>query len=213
MDLDKKAPRAMAVLDPLKIRITNFDGETKYLDVPDFPADPNSKTHKVPLSSILYIEREDFNEVHSKDFYRLTPSQDVGLKYFGDGNISFRKAIKNSFGELVEIEAEIVPKQKVKSHIQWVSSPAKESPSFVTVNLYDELFTVEDLSTVPDFLDAINPDSLRVIKALVDPSVLSIEGSHVQFERLGFFYKDPDSTPSHLIWNSTVSLKQDKAKK
>jgi len=214
MDLDKKAPRAMAVLNPLKVIITNFEGETKFLDVPDFPADPKSKTHKVPFSSVVYIEREDFSEEHSKDFYRLTPSQHVGLKYIGDANIAFKKAIKNDKGELVAIEAEMVPKKKVKSHIQWVSSPsASTKPCVITANLYENLLAVEDASSVPNWLDAINPNSLQVVEAFVDPSLFEIEGDHVQFERLGYFYRDPDSTESRQVWNSTVNLKQDKSKK
>merc|ERR1712063_54623 len=213
MDLDKKAPRAMAVLHPLKVTITNFKEEGKTVSVPDFPADPESTTHEVPFCKVIYIEREDFAEEHSKDFYRLTPSQNVGLKYISEGNIACKKVIKNASGEVVEILAELVPKEKVKSHIQWVSSPSSiEKPKTITVNMYDNLFLVEDLSTVGNFLDAINYDSLQVLTAYVDPSLFEIKGDHVQFERLGYFYRDHDSTKTRPIWNCTVNLKQDKSK-
>jgi len=212
IDLDKKAPRVMAVLHPLKVTLTNLNEDT-FLDVPDFPADPNSATHKVPLSNIVYIEREDFNENHSKDYYRLTPKQNVGLKYFDKGNIAFKKAIKDNNGNIIEIEAEVVPKEKVRAHIQWVSSISGENPMTITTNLYDNLFLIEDLSTISNFMDAINPNSLQVLQAYVDPSLKDIKGDHVQFERLGYFYRDHDSTENNPIWNRTVNLKQDKSKK
>ena len=108
----------------------------------------------------------------------------------------------------------MVPKKKVKSHIQWVSSPsASTKPCVITANLYENLLAVEDASSVPNWLDAINPNSLQVVEAFVDPSLFEIEGDHVQFERLGYFYRDPDSTESRQVWNSTVNLKQDKSKK
>jgi glutaminyl-tRNA synthetase len=213
MDLDKKAPRAMAVLHPLKVTITNF-GEAKTIAVPDFPAEPDSKTHGVPISKVIYIEREDFSEEHHKDFYRLTPSQNVGLKYVADGNIAFRKAIRDAKGQLTEIEVEIVSKEKVKSHIQWVSSLSpSEKPKTITVNMYDSLFIVDDIAAVPNFLDALNPKSLEVLTAFVDPSLFEVTGNHVQFERLGYFFRDPESTATRPLWNCTVNLKQDKSKK
>jgi len=213
-DLDKKAPRAMAVLNPLKVTITNAPQEIKLLEVPDFPNQPNSPTHTVAFSPVIYIEREDFDENSPKGYFRLTPDQPVGLKYFSDSILSFSKAIKNENGEILEIEAELVKKEKVKSHIHWVGSEnLGMEPCKITVNLYDNLFTVEDLSTVENFLDAINPNSLKVIQAFVDHSVKKISGDHVQFERLGFFCKDFTFTEANPIWNSTVTLKQDKAKK
>lgn len=114
----------MAVMDPLKVTITNFN-EVKTLEAPDFPAVKDSKTHKIPISSVVYIEREDFSEKTVKEFHRLTPDQPVGLKYFAEGNIAFKDAVKDQSGKVIEIKAELVPKDvKVKAHIQWVAQPA-----------------------------------------------------------------------------------------
>ena len=205
----------MGVFNPLKVIITNFSGDCRNVEVADFPGNEESKKHTIPFSSVLYIERDDYCSEHSKDFYRLTPSQAVGLKYISEGNISFKKEIKNAKGELVAIEVELVPKKtKVRSHIQWVSSSSPdELPLKITARLYENLLLVDDATTVPNWLDAINPNSLRVVDAFVDPSLATIEGDHVQFERVGYFYRDPDSTKNRQVWNSTVLLKQDKAKK
>jgi glutaminyl-tRNA synthetase len=212
MDLDAKAPRVMAVLDPLKVVIENFN-EVRQLEAPDFPSVKGSKTHSVPFSGELYIERSDFSMNPPKGYHRLTPNQPVGLKYFSEGNIAVKDVITDKNGEVVELRVTIVPKDKVKAHIHWAAAPAPgKTPLKVEARLYDSLFTVDDLAEVDNFLDHINPDSLKVVTAYVDPYLVEFGGDHVQFERHGFFYKDPDSTPEKPVWNLTVSLKQDKTK-
>ena len=213
--LNLTAPRIMAVLEPLKVTINNLPFETKTLDVPDFPADDDSSKHQVTLGKVIFIERSDFKEIDERGYRRLTPNQSVGLRHAGFV-ISVIDVIKRG-GQVVELitEASSVDTvvKKPKAFIHWVHDPVD-----CEVRLYDKLFNhknPEDLSAVPrGFISDCNLNSLTVINdALVERSVI---GSKVyakyQFERNGFFSIDPDTKDGQLVFNRTVSLKEDKAK-
>uniref|UniRef100_A0A665SZ10 Glutamine--tRNA ligase n=1 Tax=Echeneis naucrates TaxID=173247 RepID=A0A665SZ10_ECHNA len=215
--LNDAAPRAMAVLEPLKVTITNLP-EKSWLNVsvPDFPANEAKGSHTVPFTRTIFIEQSDFREVMEKGYKRLTPEQPVGLRHAGYV-ISVQKVIKVRFkGKVVELEVNCCSSdtaEKPKAFIHWVSEPL-----VCEVRLYDRLFLhkhPEDPSEVPNgFLSDINPNSLQVISsALVDTSV---KGAKVfdkfQFERVGYFSLDPDSTTDKLVFNRTLTLKEDPGK-
>ncbi|XP_056129518.1 glutamine--tRNA ligase [Lampris incognitus] len=215
--LNETAPRAMAVLEPLKVTITNFSENTKSdVQVPDFPANVARGSHVVPFTRTIFIEQSDFREVMEKGYKRLTPEQPVGLRHAGY-IISVQKVIKDTQGKVIELEVSCCSTtdatEKPKAFIHWISNPL-----VCEVRLYEWLFlhkNPEDPSEVPGgFLNDINPNSLHVIKsAFVDSSV---RGAKVfdkfQFERVGFFSVDPDSTTDKLVFNRTVSLKEDPRK-
>ncbi|XP_067448699.1 glutamine--tRNA ligase [Thunnus thynnus] len=213
--LNDTAPRAMAVLEPLKITITNLPENSKSdVRVPDFPANESKGSHTVPFTRTIFIEQSDFREVMEKGYKRLTPEQPVGLRHAGYV-ISVQKVIKDAQGKVVELEVNCCSSEtaeKPKAFIHWVSQPLK-----CEVRLYERLFLhkhPEDPSEVPSgFLSDINPNSLMVSSALVDTSV---RGAKVfdkfQFERVGYFSLDPDSTADKLIFNRTVTLKEDPGK-
>uniref|UniRef100_A0A7N6BC58 Glutamine--tRNA ligase n=1 Tax=Anabas testudineus TaxID=64144 RepID=A0A7N6BC58_ANATE len=210
--LNDTAPRAMAVLEPLKVTIINLPENSLVLRVPDFPANEAQGSHTVPFTRTIFIEQSDFRE---KGYKRLTPEQPVGLRHAGYV-ISVQKVIKDAQGKVVELEVSCCSSdtaEKPKAFIHWVSQPVK-----CEVRLYERLFQhkhPEDPSEVPNgFLSDINPNSLQVISsALVDTSV---KGAKVfdkfQFERVGYFSLDPDSTADKLIFNRTVTLKEDPGK-
>lgn len=214
--LNDSAPRVMAVLEPLKVTITNLPGNSKSdIRVPDFPANEARGSHVVPFSRTIFIEQSDFREVMEKGYKRLTPEQPVGLRHAGYV-ISVQKVIKDAQGKVVELEVNCCSSEtaeKPKAFIHWVSQPL-----VCEVRLYERLFThkhPEDPSEVPNgFLSDINPNSLQIISsAFVDTSV---KGAKVfdkfQFERVGYFSVDPDSTADKLIFNRTVTLKEDPGK-
>ncbi|XP_068585850.1 glutamine--tRNA ligase [Cebidichthys violaceus] len=214
--LNDTAPRAMAVLDPLKVTITNLAENAKSdVRVPDFPANEARGSHAVPFTRTIFIDQSDFREVMEKGYKRLTPDQPVGLRHAGYV-ISFQKVIKDARGKVMELEVTCCSSdsaEKPKAFIHWVSQPLT-----CEVRLYDRLFLhkhPEDQSVVPNgFLTDINPSSLHVIGgALVDTSV---KGAKVldkfQFERVGYFSLDPDSTADKLVFNRTVTLKEDPGK-
>ncbi|PIK47504.1 putative glutamine--tRNA ligase [Apostichopus japonicus] len=212
--LNNSAPRAMAVLHPIKVIIKNFPG-TKEIDVPNIPHDESKGTHKVPFSSVIYIERSDFSENPEKGYRRLTPAQHVGLKHAGYA-LNVEKVVRDSSGQVTTLEAnlaELNQENKPKAFIHWVSDPIK-----CEVRIYDRLFkhkNPEDPSEVPGgFITDCNVDSLDVIsEALVD---ISVKGAKVldrfQFERIGYFTVDKDTTNSKLVFNRTVPLKEDAGK-
>ena len=215
-DLNTKVPRVMCVLDPLKVTIVNYDGSEE-IDASYYPEDvPKEGSRKLPFSSEIYIERDDFNENPPKGYFRLTPEQPVRLKHAYI--ISCKEVIKDSNGKIVEIKAEYSTDSKsgsdtsgikVKSAIQWVS--AKEAKE-VEVRLYDRLFSCE----APEGIEDINPDSLKVIKnALIEPAVISDRpDERFQFERQGYFYADPiDYIDTKPIFNKIVGLKDSYSKK
>uniref|UniRef100_A0A673Y7E4 Glutamine--tRNA ligase n=1 Tax=Salmo trutta TaxID=8032 RepID=A0A673Y7E4_SALTR len=212
--LNDHAPRAMAVLEPLKVTITNLpEGIRNDVRVPDFPANEFMGSHVVPFTRTIFIEQSDFREVMEKGYKRLTPDQPVGLRHAGYV-ISVQKVIK---GRVVELEVHCCSSheaaEKPKAFIHWVSEPQK-----CEIRLYERLFlhkNPEDPSEVPGgFLSDINPNSLQVIdSALVDISVSKAKVfDKFQFERVGYFALDPDSTADKLVFNRTVTLKEDPGK-
>uniref|UniRef100_A0A8C1L9U0 Glutamine--tRNA ligase n=1 Tax=Cyprinus carpio TaxID=7962 RepID=A0A8C1L9U0_CYPCA len=212
--LNDTAPRAMAVLEPLKVTITNLP-TNKEVRVPDFPANEAKGSHVVPFSKTIFIEKSDFREVMEKGYKRLTPDQPVGLRHAGYV-ISVQRVIKDGCGNVCELEVTCASSdsvEKPKAFIQWVSNPLQ-----CEVRLYERLFlhkNPEDPAEVPaGFLTDINPYSLTVIEsALVDRSVgKSKVFDKFQFERVGYFSVDPDSTSEKLVFNRTVTLKEDPGK-
>jgi glutaminyl-tRNA synthetase len=221
-DLNKIAPRVMAVLDPVKLVITNYpEGQEEWLEAENNPEEVVMTYRKVPFSKELYIEREDFQEEAHKKFFRLTLGTEVRLKnaYIIKGE----SVIKDENGNITEIHATYdvdsksgsgseASQRKVKGTIHWVSiSHAKEAE----VRVYDRLFTNEspDKDKEVDFKEFINPNSLKVIMGYVEPSlVTSKELDHFQFQRLGYFCVDRDSTAEKLVFNKTVGLRDTWAK-
>jgi glutaminyl-tRNA synthetase len=214
-DLNKRAPRAMAVLQPLKIVLENYpDGQTEEMDVVNNPEDPSAGTRRVPFSRELYIEQDDFREDPPKKFFRLAPGREVRLRnaYL----ITCSEVVKNAAGEIVELRCTYDPAtrggdapdgRKVKSTLHWVSAAHAIAAE---VRLYDRLFNVENPGTGDDdFLTQINPHSLQVLRdCRLEPSLASVPaGSIFQFERLGYFAADPDSRPGLPVFNRTVTLK------
>ena len=216
-DLNRRAPRVMTVLRPLKVVLTNYpEGQIEEHEVTNNPEDESAGTRKVPFSREIYIERDDFMENPPKKFFRLSPGKEVRLRsaYF----ITCTEVVKDAQGHIVELHATYDPAtrggnapdgRRVKATLHWVSA-AHAVP--VEVRLYDRLFTVEDPETVPEgktFLDNLNPQSLDVLRdAQAEPSLAgAAPGTRVQFERLGYFVVDPDSRPGALVFNRTVSLR------
>ncbi|MEA1954817.1 MAG: glutamine--tRNA ligase/YqeY domain fusion protein [Campylobacterota bacterium] len=215
-DLNTKVPRVLAVLDPLKVTIVNYEGREE-IDAPYYPHDvPKEGSRKLPFSKEIYIERDDFMQNPPKGYYRLTPTQSVRLRHAYI--ITCKEVIKDAKGNIVEIKAEYHPDSKsgedrsgikVKSAIQWVD--AKEAKK-VEVRVYDRLFKDE----APEGLEDVNPDSLKVIKnALIEPAVISNRpDERFQFERQGYFYADPvDYTDENPVFNKIVGLKDSWGKK
>ena len=221
-DLNKVAPRVMAVLDPVKLVITNYpEGQEEWLEAENNPEEEVMTYRKVPFSKELYIEREDFQEEAHKKFFRLTLGTEVRLKnaYIIKGE----SVVKDENGNITEIHATYdvdsksgsgteASQRKVKGTIHWVSIPhAKEAE----VRVYDRLFTNEspDKDKEVNFKEFINPNSLKVITGYVEPSlVTSKELDHFQFQRLGYFCVDRDSTAEKLVFNKTVGLRDTWAK-
>jgi glutaminyl-tRNA synthetase len=219
-DLNKRAPRAMAVLRPLKIVIENYpEGQTEEMEVVNHPDDPAAGTRKVPFSREIFVERDDFMEDPPKKFFRLAPGREVRLRnaYL----ITCTNVIKNAAGDVTELRCTYDPAtrggdapdgRKVKATLHWVS--AKHAVS-AEVRLYDRLFSVENPGAGDaDFLAQLNPHSLdRLDCAEVEPSLAGRPaGTHLQFERLGYFVVDKDSTPGRPVFNRTVTLKDSWAK-
>ncbi len=216
-DLNENADRIMAVLDPLKVVLTNVDeNSVEYLAAENHPKRGGSRF--VPFTREIFIEREDFMEDAPKKFFRLKPGGEVRLKHAYI--IKCEEVIKNSAGDIVELRCTIDPTsksggatagRKIKGTIHWVSAkfslPAE-------VRLYDYLLTTDAQGNLPeDFIAALNPNSLVVKQALIEPSVRwTNSGTHYQFLRLGYFVVDPDTTPDKLVFNRVVGLKDTWAK-
>ncbi len=214
-DLNKRSNRYMAVLNPVKLTISNFpEGETEYFNAPVNPENPEAGSRKIPFSKDLLIEKEDFMEEPSKKYFRLKPGGEVRLKY--SYIIKCEEIVKDSNGEIVEIICTYDPSTKpgvgewrsVKGTIHWVSaSHSKETE----VRLFDRLFTEPDMDSIPedkDYKDFLNPKSLEIVTAHVEPDLFADKSIvPVQFERLGYFIKDSDSAGDKFIYNRTVGLK------
>ncbi|MFY2563015.1 glutamine--tRNA ligase/YqeY domain fusion protein [Corallococcus terminator] len=215
-DLNETAPRAMAVLRPLKVVVENYpEGQEELLDVQNHPQKPEMGTRKVPFMRELFIEAEDFMEVPAKGFFRLAPGKEVRLRsaYF----ITCKEVIKDAAGNITELRCTYDPAtrggdspdgRKVKGTLHWVPGNAPTAE----VRLYDRLFSVEspDADDAKDFTTFLNPAGLEVLRnARVEPSLAqATPESRFQFERLGYFFADPkDSQPGKPVFNRTVTLK------
>ncbi|MGH9323722.1 MAG: glutamine--tRNA ligase/YqeY domain fusion protein [Vicinamibacteria bacterium] len=216
-DRNLRAPRVMAVLDPLRVVIENYpEGAVEELASLNNPEDQTAGSRNVPFSRILYIEREDFREDPPKKFFRLAPGREVRLRYAY--LITCASVVKDETGKVVELRCTYDPKtrggsppdgRKVKATLHWVS---QASALDAEVRLYDRFFTREDPDDVEegkDFTDYLNPESLKVIEgAKAEPSLAgALPGASYQFERQGYFVVDPDSRSGKLVFNRTVSLK------
>lgn len=217
-DLNENAPRAMAVLDPVKVVIENFDGETETLMVANHPNKPEMGVREVPFSRELYIEREDFREEANKKYKRLVLGKEVRLR--GAYVIQAERIEKDAEGNITTIYCTYdkytlgknpADGRKVKGVIHWVSAqvgiPAE-------IRLYDRLFTVPNPGAAEDFVSVINPESLTVLNGFVEPSLVTAEAEKAyQFERMGYFCADnKDSSTDHLVFNRTVGLRDTWAK-
>jgi len=213
-DLNEHAPRFMGVLRPLRVVITNYpEDQEEHLDALNHPTDPEMGTRTVPFSRVLYIERDDFMEDPPKKFFRLAPGREVRLRYAY--YITCQDVVKDeTTGEIVELHCTYDPEtrggsspdgRKVKSTLHWVSAAHAVKAE---VRLYDRLFNVENPGA--DFLDQMNPDSLVVLNdCRLEPGLADARpGSPIQFERMGYFCMDArDSSPEHLVFNRTVTLR------
>jgi glutaminyl-tRNA synthetase len=221
-DLNKRSPRVMAVLRPLKVVIDNYpENQIEEMDAVNNPEDASAGTRKVPFSRELYIEQDDFREDPPKGYFRLSPGREVRLRY--GYFITCKSLVKNDKGEVVEVHCTYDPAtrggnapdgRKVKSTIHWVSAA---NAIDAEVRIYENLFTKEDPGKVDegqDFTANLNPNSLEVITdAKVEPSLANAAaGSRYQFERLGYFCVDSDSKPGKPVFNRTVALKDTWAK-
>jgi glutaminyl-tRNA synthetase len=218
-DLNKTAIRTMAVLDPVKLIIDNYpEDQVEMMDAVNNPEDESAGTRKVPFAKELWIERADFRENADKKFYRLSIDREVRLKYAYI--IKCTHIVKDENGEITEIHCTYDPltksgmpdsNRKVKATIHWV--PVKHSQA-AEVRLFDRLFNVpapDDCEEGKTFLDNLNPNSLITTQAWVEEGLTYEKASaikHFQFERIGYFYCDPDSNEEKLVFNKTVSLKQ-----
>ena len=218
-DLNKTAPRVMGVLDPLRVVIENYpEGKTESFETANNPEDPNGGMRSVPFSRVIYIEREDFMEEPPKKFFRLAPGREVRLRsaYF----ITCSGVTKDAAGNIVELRATYDPAtrggdspdgRRPKATLHWVSA---EHAIDCEVRLYDRLFRSENPEESGDFLADLNPDSLKVVThAKLEPSVRGAAPlSRYQFERVGYFCVDQDSTSERLVFNRTATLKDTWAK-
>ena len=219
-DLNYRSLRVSAVLNPVKLIITNYpDDVTEQMTAINNPENEADGTHEIPFTKHLWIEREDFMEEAPKKFFRMTPGKEVRLKnaYI----VMCTGCKKNADGEVEEIYAEYDPEsksgkeganRKVKGTLHWVSADHCEKAE---VRIYDRLFNVEDPSSDErDFRELLNPESLRVLDTCyVEPYAAERKpGEYLQFQRIGYFMADLDSTPEHLVFNKTVSLKDTWAK-
>ncbi len=221
-DLNRRAARAMAVLRPLKVVIDNYpQGQEEFVEVANNPEDPAAGTRQVPFSREIYIEQDDFREVPPPKYYRLSPGKEVRLRnaYF----ITAQSVVKDAEGNIAEVHCTYDPAsrggnspdgRKVKSTMHWVSAAHAIGAE---IRIYDKLFTNAFPSEVEeggDVLDNLNPNSLEIVTgAKLEPSLGSAaHGERFQFERVGYFCVDPDTTPTKLVFNRTLPLKDSWAK-
>jgi glutaminyl-tRNA synthetase len=225
-DLNRRAARAMAVLNPLKVVIDNYpqdsdQAQNEFVEVANNPEDPSAGTRQVPFSREIYIDHDDFREVPPPKYYRLSPGKEVRLRnaYF----ITAQSVVKDDAGNVIEVHCTYDPAsrggnspdgRKVKSTIHWVSAPHAISAQ---IRLYDKLFTKPNPSDVAegeDVLSNLNPNSLEILTtAKLEPSLAhATAGDHFQFERVGYFCVDPDTAPGKVVFNRTLPLKDSWAK-
>jgi glutaminyl-tRNA synthetase len=202
------------VLRPLKIVLENYpEGRVEELEAVNNPEDPGAGRREVRFSRELYIERDDFMEEPPKKFFRLAPGREVRLRYAYF--VTCREVVKDAAGEIVELRCTYDPDtrggdapdgRRPKATLHWISASDSQSAE---VRLYEHLFTRPDPGAEGDFIDDLNPRSLQVLEgALLEPSLItSPVGDTVQFERLGYFCQDPDTTPEHPVFNRTCTLR------
>jgi glutaminyl-tRNA synthetase len=216
-DLNRIATRVMAVMNPVKLVITNYpEGKVEQVSMENNPEDPNGGTHTMPFTREIYIERDDFMENPPKKFFRLAPGGEVRLK--GAYIIKCEDVVKDADGNITEIHCTYDPEtlsgmpgsmRKVKGTLHWVSAAHAVD---ATVRLYDRLFNVENpaAETEKDFRELLNPDSLKVVEGVkIEPFLAENAkvGNKFQFQRIGYFTPDKDSTADHIIFNRTIGLK------
>ena len=219
-DLNKRSQRRMAVLNPLKVVITNYpDEKEEFVIAKNNPEDESAGTRKLPFSKVLYIEKDDFMEDPPKKFFRLSPGAEVRFKFAY--YITCTDVIKDSKGKIVELHCTYdkdtlggrsEDKRKVKGTLHWVSA---NHSVLADIRLYDRLFTALNPDAESNFIDTINTNSLKIVKnCRLEPELKTFESKiPVQFERLGYFFKDADSTAESLVYNRTVALRDTWAKK
>ncbi len=220
-DLNKTAERRMAVLDPIKVVITNYpEGKTEMFEAVNNPEDPEAGKRQIPFSREIYIERSDFMENPPKKYYRLSPGSEVRLRY--SYLIKCENVIKDAEGNIIELRCTYDPQsgggsssdgRRVKGVIHWVSAAHCKDAE---VRLYSTLFTKENPDETEEgktFIDYLNPESKIVTRAYIEPSLFGCKaGEKFQFERVGYFCVDPDSDSEHMVFNRTVGLKDTWAK-
>mgnify|MGYP001200291393 CR=1 FL=1 len=219
-ELNRTAERRCAVLDPIEVVIGNYpEGQMEEVTAVNNPEDESAGTRPMPFAGRLFIERADFMEDPPKKFFRLAPGREVRLRYAYF--ITCQEVEKDADGKVIRLRCTYDPEtrgghapdgRKVRGTIHWVSAEHAEEAE---VRLYDRLFTAEEPGAMDDHLDCLNPDSLKTIKAKMEPSLMNLAaGSRVQFERNGYFYADPiDSTPTQPVFNRIVPLRDSWAKR
>ena len=217
-EFNRTATRRLAVLRPIKVVLTNYpEGKIEGLDAINNPEDPNAGTRKIPFSRDLYIERDDFMETPPPKFFRLRPGGEVRLKYAYI--IKCDEVVKDEGGNVIELHCTVdlesksggpTASRKVKGTIHWVSAADAIDAE---VRLYDRLFSVPEPDSAGDFKSFINPNSLEVVNAKCEPALADARSEErYQFERLGYFALDRDSTRERQIWNRTITLRDTWAK-
>jgi glutaminyl-tRNA synthetase len=220
-NLNRWSPRAMAVLDPIKVVLTNYpEGQTEELAVVNNPEDLAAGTRKVPFARELYIERDDFREVPPPKFFRLSPGREVRLRY--GYFITCDEVVKDASGAVTELRCTYDPQtrggdspdgRKVKATLHWVAAPTAVAAE---IRLYDNLFVKpdpDDFEPGKDYLSNLNPDALRVVTGFVEPGIAGAPpGTRYQFERVGYFCADLDTAPGKPVFNRTVTLRDSWAK-
>jgi glutaminyl-tRNA synthetase len=217
-EFNRNAARRLAVLRPIKIVLTNYpEGKIEELDAINNPENPNAGTRKIPFSRELYIESDDFMETPPSKYFRLRPGGEVRLKYAYI--IRCNEVVKDEAGKVIELRCTVdldsksggpTAGRKVKGTIHWVSAAQAIDAE---VRLYDRLFSVPEPDASGDFKSFINPNSLQVVTAKCEPAFASADpAERYQFERLGYFALDPDSTREKQVWNRTITLRDTWAK-
>jgi glutaminyl-tRNA synthetase len=217
-EFNRTAPRRLAVLRPIKVTLTNYpEGKVEQLDAINNPEEPTAGTRKVSFSRELFIDRDDFMEVPPPKYFRLKPGGEVRLKYAYI--IKCEEVLKDAAGNVIELRCSIdlesksggaTSSRKVKGTIHWLSASHALDAE---VRLYDRLFSVPEPDAEGDFKSLINPNSLELVQAKLEPALReAVPNERYQFERLGYFALDPDSTPDKQVWNRTITLKDTWAK-
>jgi glutaminyl-tRNA synthetase len=212
-EFNRTATRRLAVLRPIKVVLTNYpEGKIEELDAINNPEDPNTGTRKIPFSRELYIERDDFMETPPPKYFRLRPGGEVRLKYAYI--IKCDEIVKDDAGNVTELRCTVdldsksggpTAGRKIKGTIHWVSAAQAIDAE---VRLYDRLFSVPEPDSSGDFKSFINPNSLEVLTAKCEPALGNTRPEErYQFERLGYFALDPDSTGEKQVWNRTIALR------